>query len=72
MTKGVIDRFEGEFALVETDEGVLQIAKIRLPEGVKEGDCVIIDGDQITVGHEDTVNRKAEMERRLKSLFAKE
>ncbi len=71
MTKGTIDRFEGEFALVETDQGVIQIARGRLPEGLKEGDCIRIDGEQITIDQQGTADRKAEMDRRLRSLFAK-
>lgn len=71
MTKGTIDRFEGEFALVETDRGVIQIARDRLPEGLKEGDCIRIDGEQITIDQQGTADRKAELDRRLRSLFAK-
>ncbi|MGE5652866.1 MAG: DUF3006 domain-containing protein [Bacillota bacterium] len=70
-TKGVIDRFEGEVALIETEQGIIQIAQSKLPEGLKEGDCVIIDGEQVTVDHEQTARRKAAMEQRLKSLFGK-
>lgn len=44
--KGVIDRFEGEFAIIVWDEhGVEIIKKNLLPLSAKEGDVVIFAGE---------------------------
>ena len=39
--KYIIDRFEGDFAVCETDNGMVNIEKNRLPENVKSGDVLI-------------------------------
>ena len=48
--KVTIDRFEGEYAVCEKpDRTVVNIKKDRLPKEVKEGDVLIIEGDNIRV-----------------------
>jgi hypothetical protein len=40
----VIDRFEGNFAVCESDSGdFIEIDKARLPEGVREGATIAVD-----------------------------
>jgi len=41
----IIDRFEGDFAVVETDEGMVNIPVADLPDGAKEGDELVIATD---------------------------
>ena len=43
----IIDRFEGDFAVIETDEGMINIPRSDLPTGAKEGDILrlVIDTD---------------------------
>ncbi|RJO62295.1 DUF3006 domain-containing protein [candidate division WS5 bacterium] len=41
-TKAVIDRLEGDFAVILADSELLNIPKRMLPEGSKEGDVVYI------------------------------
>ena len=36
----IVDRFEGDFAVIETDFGMMNIPKSELPENVKEGDVL--------------------------------
>ena len=36
----VIDRFEDNIAVIETDGGFIEIERSRLPEDVREGDIV--------------------------------
>ncbi len=36
----IIDRFEGEFAIVETDDGTLEIPRAELPQTAAEGDVL--------------------------------
>jgi len=49
-TKGTIDRFEGDFAVVSVDSESLDIPKAMLPESAREGDIVYItitkDGEE--------------------------
>ncbi len=45
----VIDRFEGEFAIFELPDGkIVELPKVILPDGAKEGDIVkvIIDKNE--------------------------
>lgn len=47
----VIDRFEGEYALIEYKKRIFHIPKSLLPKGAKQGDVVTI---QITLDKEST------------------
>lgn len=66
--KVIIDRFEGEYAVVEyTDatgeEGFARISAVLLP-GVTEGDVV-----EISVCPEDTAARRDKIKNLMNSLF---
>ncbi len=46
MKKFIIDRFEGNYAICETeDKSFVSIPKYKLPLDCKEGDCLIQDAD---------------------------
>lgn len=45
----VIDRFEGEYALIEYKKRIFHIPKSLMPKGAKEGDIIKIE---ITVDRE--------------------
>ena len=62
--KWTIDRFEGDFAVVECGDSYFNIPKNSLPEGVAEGDVLDISLD-IT----ETENKKAQLKGRIKKLF---
>ncbi len=48
--KGIIDRFEGNFAVVELeDKKMININKNILPKKAKEGDVINIEEDSITL-----------------------
>lgn len=36
----VVDRFEGDFAVLETDSGMIDVERIRLADDIREGDVV--------------------------------
>jgi Ran GTPase-activating protein (RanGAP) involved in mRNA processing and transport len=66
---GVIDRFEGCFAVVELDnKEMVNIEKRRLPEDAKEGDVLNIE-EEITINYKETENRKKEIEEMVEGLF---
>ncbi len=63
----IIDRFEGDFAVVElANKETVNMPRVLLPEGAKEGD--IID---IVLNQQGTFERKTQMENRMKNLWRK-
>ena len=42
----VIDRFEGEFAIVETSKGLVNISRADLPNTAREGDVLVLVVDK--------------------------
>ncbi|MBC8589793.1 DUF3006 domain-containing protein [Wansuia hejianensis] len=64
--KVIIDRFEGEFALLELeDREIIDIPKRLLPEEAKEGDII-----KIIIDEEETQKRKEQIQRKFNSLLA--
>ena len=65
-----IDRFEGEIAVCEQENGeILHIEKSRLPENAKEGDVLDIDDDMIIIDHDETKQRKEQIKKLVDDLF---
>jgi len=64
----IIDRFEGEFAVVEDGEKLLRISKTLFPETAKEGDVIIKDGETYRVDFEKTAERRQEVLAKLRKL----
>ena len=51
----VIDRFEGEYALIEMNRRIFHIPKMLIPKGAKEGDVISI---HITIDKDATDKKK--------------
>ena len=67
--KGIIDRFEGNYAVVELQGGkMINIDKIQLPKGIEEG-MVIHISKSITINIDETKKRKAEIEKLTEDLW---
>lgn len=67
--KGIIDRFEGEYAIVELENGkVINIEKVTLPEKIEEG-MVIDIGEVINIDIIETKKRKEEIEKLTEDLW---
>lgn len=63
--KFIIDRFEGEFAVVELeDKEMVDLPKILLPIEAKEGDLIIVSIDK-----EETKNRQERIQEKFNKLF---
>ena len=60
----IIDRFEGDFALVECGEQMLKIPKQELPKGAKEGSVLTLGLDPKA-----EAARRAEVAKKQNSLF---
>jgi metallophosphoesterase superfamily enzyme len=66
----IIDRFEGDYAVCEReDRKMINIEKRRLPEGVKEGDAMIINGDVIKIERQETNQKKEEIKKLMDELW---
>ena len=66
----IIDRFEGDFAVCEDENRkMLNIEKTRLPEGVKEGDVLIFQGDKLVIDHDETKRRRERIKKMMDALW---
>ena len=69
--RGIIDRFEGDYAVVELLDGkMININKIKLPIGVQEG-MVIQILESITIDIDATKKRKKDIEKLTEDLWEK-
>jgi hypothetical protein len=68
--KVIIDRFEGDFAVCEKeDRAMVNIEKSKLPEGVREGDVLVNEGDRFFVDQDETQERKKRIRQMMDSLW---
>jgi hypothetical protein len=68
--KVIIDRFEGEYAVCEGEEGeVINLRKDQLPPQAKEGDVLLVEGKLIFLDATETEKRKKEIEKDFFDLF---
>jgi len=60
----IIDRFEGDYAVVDTGLGTVNIPRTELPANAKEGDALrfVVDGNT-------TAARKKNIDDRMNRLF---
>ena len=70
--KVTIDRFEGDFAVLEKpNRTMMNIKRSQIPAVAKEGDILNIEGDRITIDAAETAKRKQEIKELMKELFEK-
>lgn len=72
MEKGIIDRFEGDIAVVEFGEEMRDIPKTILPKDSDVGDLLIFDGTSIIIDKAGTDKLRTEIEDLMKELFEEE
>lgn len=65
----IIDRFEGEYAVVEQDGAPVQILRRELPAHAREGDCVVLENGQYKIDRIETEKRREEIRNLQKSLW---
>jgi hypothetical protein len=69
MEKYIVDRFEGEFAVLEKESGgMVDILKNALPPA-HEGDVIIFENGVYKVSHEETQKRKELIAEKMRKLF---
>ncbi|WP_037271112.1 DUF3006 domain-containing protein [Ruminococcus flavefaciens] len=66
----IIDRFEGDLAVLETDDGMINVERSLLPENAAEGD-VLTYNRAWTVDKAATEQRRSRTAKRLKRLLNK-
>lgn len=67
----IVDRFEEEYAVLETEEGMVRVMRTQLPAEVREGDVLVNIGGVWTVDTNATEMRRSELRDRLKKLLRK-
>lgn len=69
MKSGIIDRYEGDLAIIEIEGSEAQYPKSALPPTAKIGDLVVIEGDVIRIDVDATAKRKVEIGKLMDELF---
>lgn len=68
--KYIIDRFEQDLAVCETQEQVMvTINKELLPPEAKEGDCIIYEQNTYRIDAADTNARRGKIQKKMSGLF---
>lgn len=67
--KGIIDRFEGDFVVVEIDGKTNDFPKRIFPKSVKPGDVVEISGEKVTVLKDQTEKLRKEIEELMNDVW---
>ena len=66
----IIDRFEGKVAVCEKpDRTMVNIPRNRLPAEAKEGDVLIVEGDNIRIDPAATARRRQAAEEMMRRNF---
>lgn len=66
---GIIDRFEGDIAVVELDGKTQDYPKSLFPKSAKVGDVVEINGDKIIVLQDKTDKLRKEIEELMEEVW---
>lgn len=70
MKRAIIDRFEGDFAICEMEDGsFLDIDIHIIPEDASEGDVIIICDDCIQIDAEATDRRRKRIKELMKDMW---
>ena len=66
----IIDRFEGNYAIVEdSNQQMKKILKSKLPKAAREGDCLKKEGGEYVLAEAETAKRRKDIEDLMSSLF---
>lgn len=65
----ILDRLEGEIAVIEADDAMIEAPRNTLPSDVREGDVLQKDGDRYRIDRDATERRKAEIDRLMKDIW---
>ncbi len=66
----IIDRFEGKMAVCEKpDRTMVNIARSKLPAEAREGDVLVVEGDDIRIDSAATAKRRQAAEEMMRRNF---
>ena len=65
----VIDRFEGDYAVVETDDGMMNIHRGHLPSSAKEGDVLSYSNNGFSVMQEAKEDLQSTVRNKLQEML---
>ena len=65
----VIDRFEGETALLEKNRAITEVPRYLLPKNAKEGDCLTFDGERYLLDEAETEARQKRIRKKMDALW---
>ena len=66
----IIDRFEGKMAVCEKpDRTMVNISRSKLPAAAKEGDVLVVEGDNIRIDSAATEKRRQAAEEMMRRNF---
>ena len=67
----IIDRWEGDYAILETDGGeMIDVPRGQIPPDAREGDVLSCQGGLYRVEEEETRARRARIEEKMRRLWA--
>lgn len=67
----IIDRFEGAKAVLETDDGMMDVDRALLPGEAREGDVLIEKDGSFTLSRSAAAERRSLVRRKLRRLIRK-
>lgn len=67
--KGIIDRIEGDYVLVEIEGQIREYPRSKFPKNLKEGDVVLINGDLIEIMQNETKKRLEKIKKIVDELW---
>lgn len=65
----IIDRFEGDYAILEDNNNHYEIKKSELPQGCREGDVIISQDGIYIIDEEQTRLRREAIQKLQRSLW---
>ena len=69
MSKGIIDRFEGDYAVVEIEGVMKPIRRTDIPEDAREGDVLTCVKNRWQVDHATTAKLKLEVRKLAEEVW---
>ncbi len=69
MIKGIIDRFEGEYAVVEIEGDIKTIRRSDISNEAREGDVVVLENNHWIIDRKDTEKLRKEIKELADKLW---
>ncbi|RYI32034.1 DUF3006 domain-containing protein [Bacillus infantis] len=67
--KGIIDRFEGDIAVIEVEGKTRDYNRDRIPKEAEVGDVLLFKGDKVEILKDDTDRLRNEIEELMEEVW---